>query len=167
MNTLAAVVRGRGPDGSSTDTAAAGRTVVGVVGFDFLYPIMNDMLPGMTGCAAEVVREIGRDSSKAHPACWLIELSLRAMAVNGGLAFELPLQHSFMRATTTGSHLSSGTNGRSPVCKAMVSLWYLLCARCAICALKGLTFATFTAIAKEFISFLSSLAKGRSFERTS
>ena len=62
MNTIASVVWGSSRNGR--------RKVEGVVGYDYLYPKMNNFLPDSTGCAKDDVR-----SRERHTACFLIETS--------------------------------------------------------------------------------------------
>ena len=69
MNTLTSVVWG--PYGPKKKE----RKINGVVGFDFLYPVMNNMLPEMTNCSSKAVRDIGQQSGTREISCWLFELS--------------------------------------------------------------------------------------------
>ena len=65
MNTLASVVWG---------PQQAGRQITGVMGYDFLYPVMNDMVPSVSDCSNKNVRDIGQNNPR-ETACWLIEVS--------------------------------------------------------------------------------------------
>lgn len=67
MNTLTSVVWG--PRSNTNE-----RKINGVVGFDFLYPVMNNMLPEMTDCSSKAVRDIGQSGTR-EISCWLFELS--------------------------------------------------------------------------------------------
>ena len=54
MNTLSSVVYGKyGPK-------KVERKINGVMGYDFLYPVMNNMLPALTDCSAKSVRDISQ-----------------------------------------------------------------------------------------------------------
>lgn len=48
--------------------------IQGVMGFDFLYPMMDAILPSISQCSAKVVRDIGKSGGQ-EVACWLVELS--------------------------------------------------------------------------------------------
>ena len=65
MNTLASVVWG---------PQQAERQITGVMGYDFLYPVMNDMVPSVSDCSNKNVRDIGQNNPR-EICCWLIELS--------------------------------------------------------------------------------------------
>jgi len=69
MNTLASVVWGPslGPDSDE-------RTINGVMGFDFLYPVMDNFLPSLTDCSPKKVRDIGQEAQR-EIACFLFEMS--------------------------------------------------------------------------------------------
>ena len=68
MNTLASIVWG------GYDKERRNRKINGVVGFDFLYPVMNQILPAISDCSPKGVRDVGQGDSR-EIACWLFEVS--------------------------------------------------------------------------------------------
>jgi hypothetical protein len=106
MNTLASVIWGpRNIKNGKKSDEREERKVNGVVGTDFLYPVMNNMLPSLTDCSDKNVREIGQDESR-EIACWLFELS------------GLFLTHSdFLASKSDQTKISKGqsNNGEWPV----------------------------------------------------
>jgi len=98
MNTLASVVWGS--KGKNTNS----RKIHGVVGYDFLYPVMNNLLPSLTDCSSKPARELGQSSSR-EIGCWLFELS------------GLFLSHSdFLASNEDKEKFQAGTsNGKWPI----------------------------------------------------
>lgn len=70
IDTLASVVWG---------PQQAERQITGVMGYDFLYPVMNDMVPSVSDCSNKNVRDIGQNDPR-ETACWLIEVSIPSEA---------------------------------------------------------------------------------------
>jgi len=88
MNTLASVVFGAyGPENKE-------RKINGVIGFDFLYPVMNEMLPTLTDCSAKAVRDIGQNGER-EIACFLLDLSGLFLSHSDFLASEADKLHFF------------------------------------------------------------------------
>ena len=69
MNTLASVVWG-----PSLGIDSDERSINGVAGFDFLYPVMDNFLPSLTDCSPKKVRDIGQDADR-EIMCVLFEMS--------------------------------------------------------------------------------------------
>jgi len=69
MNTLASVVWG-----PSLGIDSDERSINGVAGFDFLYPVMDNFLPSLTDCSPKKVRDIGQDADR-EIMCFLFEMS--------------------------------------------------------------------------------------------
>lgn len=99
ISTLASVVWGA----ASADNGqkSTERAVQGVVAYDFLYPVMNDMVSSMTNCSAKKVRDIGQDGVR-EVGCWLFQASGLLLTHSDFLASTLEEQSFSDRTTSEG-----------------------------------------------------------------